>query len=124
MAHFAKLNSDNGVIHVLVVDNWNVTDGNGDEQESIGVAYLENLYGVEPGITWKQTSYNGNMRKNYAGIGFTYDEDLDAFIPPKPFASWILNEDTCQWKAPVPAPTDGNRYVWDEKNANWEQISE
>jgi hypothetical protein len=124
MAHFAKLNSDNVVVHVSVVDNWNVTDGNGDEQESVGVAYLESLYGVESGITWKQTSYNGNMRKNYAGIGFTYDENLDAFIPPKPFASWILNEVTCQWKAPVPMPTDGNRYAWDEATLSWEQLSE
>jgi hypothetical protein len=124
MAHFAKLNSDNEVIHVSVVDNWNVTDGNGDEQESVGVAYLESLYGVESGITWKQTSYNGNMRKNYAGIGFTYDAGRDAFIPPKPYASWVLNESTCQWEAPVPMPTDGNRYVWDEENTTWEQMSE
>jgi hypothetical protein len=122
MAHFAKLNSDNVVVHVSVIDNWNVTDGTGTEQESVGVTYLESIYGVEPGITWKQTSYNGNMRKNYAGIGYTYDAGRDAFIPPKPYASWVLNEGTAQWEAPVPMPTDGKFYNWDEATVNWVEV--
>ena len=80
MAHFAKLNSDNEVVHVSVVDNWNCVDGSGNEVEAIGIAFLQNVHGVEPGITWKQTSYNGNIRKNYAGIGMTYDAGRDAFV--------------------------------------------
>ena len=129
MAHFAKLNSDNEVIHVSVVDNWNITDGSGNEQESIGVAYLQSIYGVEEGITWKQTSYNGNIRKNYAGIGMTYDAGRDAFIAPKPYASWILNETTCHWEAPVPLPSDANTgnppkmYGWDEATVNWVEVN-
>jgi hypothetical protein len=125
MAHFAKLNSDNEVIHVSVVDNWNCVDGSGNEQESIGVTYLHSVHGVEEGITWKQTSYNGNIRKNYAGIGMTYDSGRDAFISPKPYPSWILNESTCRWEAPVPLPSDsgtGNppkMYNWDEATVNW-----
>lgn len=125
MAHFAKLNSDNIVLHVSVVDNWNVTDGSGTEREEIGVAYLENLYGVEPGITWKQTSYNGKIRKNYAYVGYTYDAVRDAFIPPKPYASWVLNESTCQWESPIPRPLDfgigipPKIYSWDEKTTSW-----
>ena len=85
MAHFAKLDSDNIVTHVSVVDNWNCVDGSGTEQESIGVAYLQSVHGIQEGVTWKQTSYNGNIRKNYAGIGFSYDAGRDAFIPPKPY---------------------------------------
>jgi hypothetical protein len=120
MAHFAKLNSDNVVVHVSVVDNWNVTDGTGTEQESVGVTYLESIYGVEPGITWKQTSYHGNMRKNYAGIGYTYDAGRDAFISPKPYPSWVLNETTCRWEAPTPMPVEeGKMYRWDEATTSW-----
>ena len=125
MAHFAKLNSDNVVVHVSVVDNWNITDGTGTEKEEIGVAYLESIYGVEPGITWKQTSYNGSIRKNYAGIGYSYDAGRDAFISPKPYPSWVLNKSTCQWEAPVPMPTDAGTgtppkfYNWDEATTSW-----
>ena len=82
MAHFAKLNSDNVVTHVSVVDNWNITDGNGQEQESVGVAYLHGVHGVQEGITWKQTSYNANFRGRYAGLGYTYDSELDEFVEP------------------------------------------
>jgi hypothetical protein len=120
MAHFAKLNSSNEVVHVSVVDNWNVTDGNGTEQEAIGVAYLESVHGVDPNFTWKQTSYNNNIRKNYAGIGYSYDAGRDAFIPPKPFASWVLNETTCRWEAPIPMPVEeGKMYHWDEATTSW-----
>jgi hypothetical protein len=122
MAHFAKLNSENEVTHVSVVDNWNITDGNGQEQESVGVAYLQSVHGVQEGITWKQTSYNANFRKNYAGIGYSYDAGRDAFIAPKPYASWVLNETTCRWKAPVDMPTtEGKFYTWNESTTSWDE---
>jgi hypothetical protein len=122
MAHFAKLNSDNEVIHVSVVDNWNIVDGNGQEKEEIGVAYLESVHGVQEGITWKQTSYNSNFRKNYAGIGYKYDAGRDAFIPPKSYASWVLNETTCRWDAPVEMPTnEGKYYTWNESTTSWDE---
>jgi hypothetical protein len=117
MAHFAKLDENNVVLEVNVIDNKNLLDSNGIEQEEVGVAFLVQWSG---GYTnWKQTSYNGNIRKNYAGIGYTYDATRDAFIPPKPYASWLLNEDTCVWESPVPYPNDGNYYVWDEATTNW-----
>ena len=120
MAHFAKLDSDNKVIHVSVVDNWNTVDGSGNEQEEIGVAYLQSIHGSD--TRWKKTSYNGNIRKNYAGIGYEYDAGRDAFIPPKPFASWVLDEATCQWKAPVDKPTtEGKDYVWNEETTSWDE---
>jgi hypothetical protein len=120
MAHFAKLNSSNEVVHVSVVDNWNITDGSGTEQEAIGVAYLESVHGVDPNFTWKQTSYNNNIRKNYAGIGYSYDAGRDAFISPKPYPSWILNETTCRWEAPIPMPVEeGKMYRWDEATTSW-----
>ena len=124
MAHFAKLNSDNVVTHVSVVDNWNITDGNGHEQESVGVAYLQGVHGVQEGITWKQTSYNATFRKNYAGIGYKYDAGRDAFIAPKPYASWLLDEATCRWKAPVDMPTDeGKIYTWNESTTSWDETT-
>ena len=122
MAHFAKLDSDNKVIHVSVVDNWNITDGSGHETESIGVAYLKSIHGAD--TNWKQTSYNGNLRKNYAGIGMTYDAGRDAFISPKPYPSWVLNETTCRYEAPTPMPTgDGKIYTWDEATTSWEEVT-
>ena len=124
MAHFAKLNSENVVTHVSVVDNWNITDGNGQEQESVGVAYLQGVHGVQEGITWKQTSYNGNFRKNYAGIGYTYDAGRDAFIAPKPYASWTLDEATCRWEAPTPMPVvEGKFYTWNESTTSWDEVT-
>ena len=116
MAHFAKIGLDNIVIDVLVVANRETMDAQGNEQESIGVEFLRNLTGHQ---TWIQTSYNGNIRKNYAGIGYTYDSQRDAFIPPKPYPSWILNEQTCLWEAPIPMPTDSEYYVWDELTTSW-----
>ena len=116
MAHFAKIGLNNKVIEVLSVNNEVLKDSNGVEQESIGIDFLTKLTGW---AIWKQTSYNNNIRKNYASIGYTYDEDRDAFIPKKPFNSWILNEQTCLWEAPVAYPTDGKIYNWDELTKNW-----
>tara|TARA_R100000900_G_scaffold77709_1_gene61428 strand:+ start:632 stop:988 length:357 start_codon:yes stop_codon:yes gene_type:complete len=115
MAHFAQLDSNNVVTNVIVVDNSDIVDGNGDESEAIGIQFCVNLLGG----TWKQTSYNGNIRKNYAAIGYTYDSTKDAFIPPKPFNSWTLNETTCIWEAPTSYPDDGNIYYWDEDTTSW-----
>lgn len=96
MAHFAQLDENNVVTQVIVVGNRDCADANGVEKESIGIAFCERLFGGN----WKQTSYNGNIRKNYAGIGYTYDAARDAFIPPQPGAEWTLNEETCQWENP------------------------
>lgn len=115
MAHFAQLDQNNLVTQVIVVANQECLDEHGVESETVGVSFCQSLFGGE----WKQTSYNGSIRKNYAGIGYTYDSVRDAFIPPKPFASWVLNEDTCLWECPVAYPTDGKRYTWDEATTNW-----
>jgi hypothetical protein len=115
MAHFAELDANNVVLRVIVVDNKDTSDVNGVEKEYIGAAFCEKLFGG----TWKQTSYNGNFRKNYAGIGYTYNADIDAFVPPQPYPSWILNNDTAQWEAPVPMPDDGEKYSWDEETTSW-----
>lgn len=115
MAHFAELGLNNTVLRVVVVHNNELLDENGVEQESKGQEFCRNLFGG----TWVQTSYNASFRKNYAGIGYTYDSVRDAFIPPKPFSSWILNETTCQWEAPTAMPTDGKMYVWDEPTLSW-----
>lgn len=108
MAHWAEIDENNIVLRVTVGDN---NDPNGDE----GYQWLiDNLGG-----TWVKTSYNATIRKNFAGIGYTYDESRDAFIPPKPYVSWILNEDTCLWESPEPYPTDGLDYDWDEATTSW-----
>jgi hypothetical protein len=117
MAHFAKLNSENIVERVESVVNEVLKDSNGIEQEQLGINFLKSLYGQD--TNWKQTSYNNNIRKNYAGIGYTYDSNRDAFIPLKPFNSWILNESTYNWEAPVAYPQDGNKYTWNEETLNW-----
>ena len=121
MAHFAKLDENNIVLEVHVVHNNELLDENGIEQEQKGIDFLINWSNGY--LAWKQTSYNGSFRKNYAGIGYTYRADIDAFIPPKPFPSWVLNEDTCRWVAPVPMPEDGQMYQWDEATTNWVEIS-
>lgn len=115
MAHFAKLDDNNVVEQVIVVDNKDTADAHGVEKEYIGAAFCERLIGGR----WKQTSYNANFRKNYAVIGGTYDEQRNAFIAPKTHASWVLDEDTCRWEAPTPYPTDGNSYLWDEATTSW-----
>jgi hypothetical protein len=119
MASFAKIGLNNKVIEVLSVHNNELKDSNGVEQEANGIDFLTKLTGYP---LWKQTSYNGNFRKNHAGIGYTYDEDRDAFIPKKPYQSWILNEDTCRWDAPVVKPDNGQKYIWNETIKNWELV--
>lgn len=118
MAHFAKLDEANSVTEIVVVNNSELMDENGDEIEQKGIDFLSSLFGGN----WVQTSYNGRIRKNYAGIGFTYDANRDAFIPPKRYASWLLNEDTCLWEPPVAYPTDGKLYSWDEEVTNWVEM--
>jgi hypothetical protein len=117
MAYFAKLNSENIVEQVISVNNNVITDSNGVEQEQLGVDFINKLYKTND--VWKQTSYNNNIRKNYAGVGYTYDQSRDAFIAPKPYNSWILNEDTCIWEAPLSYPTDGQDYIWNEETTSW-----
>jgi hypothetical protein len=122
MAHFASLDENNKVLKVHVVANFIIKDGDDDEQEQLGIDYLNNLHPeYAPDSVWKQTSYNGAFRKNYAGVDYTYDNALDAFIPPKRKGeeSFVLNEDTCQWEAPIPYPDDGKLYVWNELMSKW-----
>jgi hypothetical protein len=129
MASFAKIGLNNKVIEVQSVVNEVLHDANGIEQEAIGIDFLTKLTGW---AIWKQTSYNTSggvhtlggtpLRKNYAGIGFIYDEDRDAFIPKKPFNSWVLNESTCLWESPIPYPQDNNKYKWNEQNQSWDLI--
>lgn len=124
MAHFAELDENNVVKRVIVVANKDTADVNGVEQEWIGQAFCVRLFGG----TWKQTSYHGNIRKNYAGIGFTYDAVLDAFVPPQPYPSWTLNPDTALWEPPVPMPEDADTgeppkmYSWDEATQSWVEV--
>ena len=117
MAHFAEIDQFGKVKRVIVVANSDTADASGVEKEHIGAAFCEKLFGG----TWKQTSYNGNFRKNYAGIGYTFDATRDAFIPPQPYPSWTLNATTAQWQAPTPMPQDGQRYVWNETTTSWDQ---
>jgi hypothetical protein len=119
MAHFAQI-ENNLVTQVIVVDNNDTLDEQGNELEVIGSQFCTDLLGG----TWVQTSYNGNMRKNYAGIGDTYDATRDAFISPQPYNSWTLNETTCRYEAPVPYPSDNKMYEWDEDIINWIEITE
>lgn len=109
MSHWAEIDNNNVVLRVLV--------GNNAEPDE-GEAFMNSLGG-----TWVKTSYNGTIRKNFAGIGYSYDSTRDAFIAPKPFDSWVLDEDTCRWEAPVAYPTDGKRYTWNEETTNWEEVA-
>jgi len=117
VAHFAQT-ENNIVTRVIVVDNKDITNEQGVEVEQIGIDFCSNLLGG----TWKQTSYNGKFRKNYAGIGFIYDEVRDAFIAPKPYNSWLLDETTCQWKPPVDYPNNENKYIWNEETISWNAV--
>jgi len=126
MAHFAKIGLNGKVIEVQTVVNEVLHDANGVEQENIGIDFLTKLTGWS---IWVQTSYNANFRKNFAGIGYTYDEDRDAFIPKKPFPSWTLNETTCLWDPPVVKPEltqeqidNNNYYRWNEENQTWDLV--
>ena len=122
MAHFAQIDENNIVLTVTVVADTDCQDEDGNEAEAVGIAFNKSLLGED--TTWIQTSYNNRIRKNFAGIGFTWDANRDAFIPPTPHASWVLDENTCQWEAPVPVPADcdptkGIQYEWDEDNIQW-----
>jgi|TARA_B100000035_G_C20691690_1_gene418620 hypothetical protein len=119
MAHFAQLDDNNVVIQIIVVSNDDCSDANGTESESIGVAFCQKLLGAN--TNWKQTSYNSNMRVRYAGVGYSYNAELDAFVPPQPYASWTLNNTTADWDSPLTEPTlteeqitAGSYYAWDE----------
>ena len=124
MAHFARLDNNNFVVRVAKVDDLQCCDPkDGLEKEEVGVAYLQALHGKD--TKWVQTSYNNNFRKNYAYKGCVYDEARDAFMVPRPFKSWVLNEVTCNWEPPIPepaAPTDGSMYLWDESRLTWALI--
>ena len=117
MAHFAELGEDNIVLRVIVVSNDDCKDAEGNESEAVGAEFCRNLLGG----TWKQTSYNGNIRARYAGIGYKYDSALNAYIAPKPFPSWTLNEETTEWEAPVARPAEG-MYNWDEGAQEWVEV--
>jgi hypothetical protein len=135
MAHFAKLGTGNIVEQVISINNTIITDANGVEQEQLGIDFINQLYNTND--TWKQTSYNTHggvhdnggtpFRKNYAGIGYTYDSQRDAFIPIKPYNSWILNEETCTWNAPVAMPTaqleENQYYSWNESTLSWDLVT-
>lgn len=116
MAHFARMNG-NIVETVIVINNETLGNLEFPESESVGVEFCQSLYGSD--TVWKQTSYNGNFRKNYAGLGYIYDPDLDAFIPPQPYPSWILNLKTCLWEAPTPMPQTNDLWFWNEETVSW-----
>ena len=117
MAHFAQLNEHDIVITVNVVNNSDIDDLPFPESEPVGIAYLQNLYGSE--TVWKQTSYSGSFRTRYAGINYAYSVGYDAFIPPQPFPSWLFDVAILDWVAPVPYPSEGGPYVWDESTLSW-----
>ena len=129
MSHYAQLDENNVVTQVIVVSNDDCSDVNGNEVEEIGVAFCKKLLGAD--TNWKQTSYNNNFRVRYAGIGYSFSEELNVFIPPRPFDSWILNEETADWESPVgpaPALTEAETearsfYQWDEENGEWDLVT-
>lgn len=118
MAHFAQINKNNVVTQVVVISNDEILDDAGQESEAKGVAFCQKLLGGN----WVQTSYSKKFRKNFAGVGFKYDENFDVFIFPKPYESWILDTDTFQWGSPVPYPQDDKQYYWDESIINWVEV--
>jgi hypothetical protein len=117
MAHFAQLDGSLTVTKVVVVNNDTIDHLPFPDSEPVGIAFCQSLF--ESDTSWKQTSYNSNFRKNYAGIGFIYDPSRDAFIGPKPYSSWVLSEETCIWEPPVPYPSDGKLHIWDEPALSW-----
>lgn len=119
MAHFAELDDNDVVLRVIVVNNAELMTEDGKEDEAKGIEFCQNLLGGN----WVQTSYNGNFRKRYAGIGYKYDRQNDAFISLQPFPSWVLNSNTLAWEAPISYPTDGNEYFWNEDIQNWELVN-
>ena len=122
MAHFAEIDENNIVLQVTVINNDDIMV-NGEENEQKGIEVCKTIY--PNSNRWVQTSYNRSFRKNHAGIGYSYDEQRDAFIPPKPYPSWVLNETTCWWEAPIVSPfngTDGKFYAWDEDIKDWVEL--
>tara|TARA_R110000764_G_scaffold69123_2_gene143219 strand:+ start:98 stop:454 length:357 start_codon:yes stop_codon:yes gene_type:complete len=115
MAHFAQIDANNVVLQVIVVNDSELLDDKNVEQETLGQSFCQGLLGG----SWVQTSYNGAIRKNFAGIGGSYDSTRDAFISPQPYASWVLDEETCRWEAPIAHPDDGLGYIWDENTTSW-----
>lgn len=120
MAHFAQIDENNIVLQVIVVSNDTINNEDFPASEATGIAFCQSLFGVD--TVWKQTSYNSNFRKNYAGIGYTYDANLDAFVPPQPYPSWTLDTEKAQWVCPVPYPEDGKIYKWEESTQSWVEI--
>ena len=120
MAHFAQLDENNIVTQVIVVHNNETHDENGIESEALGIEFCKSLFGAD--TKWVQTSYNGSIRHNYAGIGFTYDPVKDGFIAPQPYPSWQL-ADNCTWWPPIPMPNDGKIYIWDEPTTSWLEVT-
>jgi hypothetical protein len=118
MAHFAQLDDNDTVTQVIVVNNTELIDENGNESEVRGIDFCVAHFGGR----WVQTSYNSKIRKNYAGSGYKYDRTNDAFIPPQPYPSWVLNTTSFRWDAPVPYPTDGKLYTWDEPTKTWVEV--
>ena len=121
MAHFAQLDTESIVTQVIVVNNATIDNLPFPESEPVGIAFCQSLFGDD--TIWAQTSYNASFRYNYAGVGFTFDVTAQAFIPPKPYPSWLLNTETCQWQAPTPYPSDGNMYTWDEATQSWVKVN-
>ena len=121
VAHFAKITETNIVTQIVVVNNNDVGNLSFPESEPLGQDFLAIFYGDNS--VWRQTSYTGSFRKNFAGIGYFYDEKRNAFIAPQPHSSWLLNEDTCRWEPPAPYPSDGNVYNWDEATQSWVELT-
>ena len=121
MAHFSQLNDSNEVIAVNVIADADCLDSDGNESEAVGIAFCQSLWGAD--TTWKQTSYNETIRKNFGTVGTTYDSTRDAFIPIKLWNSWVLNESTCKWKAPVDEPDNEKAYMWNEETTSWDILT-
>jgi hypothetical protein len=122
MAYFAQIDDNNIVVQVIRVNDSDCQNSNGFEDENVGIDFCKSLIGQK--TNWKQTSYNAKIRKHYAGIGYIYDEENDAFYAPQPYPSWILNETTFIWEAPIAVPTDNKIYEWNETNEEWDEVEQ
>lgn len=120
-SYYAQIDENNIVLQVLAVADVGVYNADGSDNEEAGIAFLKRHY--PNSFDWKHTRFDGSNRKNFAGKGFIYDGARDAFIPPKDFASWVLNEETCQYNPPIPKPNDGKGYYWDEATVSWAEIT-
>ena len=117
MAHFAEIDENNIVLRVIVINNNILLDSDGNEQETLGAEFCTQTFGG----TWKQTSYNNNIRKNFASLGYSYNSSIDAFVPPKQFNSWVLDTEIAEYIPPVDMPNDENEYIWNEETTSWDQ---